>query len=264
MKSNISRSRKVGQAVALLLPLLAPSLHAEDYWFKVEGADCSIWSDEPLQEGEKIRWSGSCKEGLVSGEGVIEVTLSGQSKLYFEGTMTAGKANGEGVLQSRSEQGVDRYAGGFANSLLHGHGVLVTAGGSRYEGDFMADKPHGYGLYQGADGSLYQGGLEAGLPQGEGFEYSADGSRYHGGFFAGERHGSGALLFADGSIYEGSFAADKASGEGVYIDQNRDIFIGSWLEGKADGKFVVNRADGSVERQTWRGDQLISSTGEKK
>ena len=36
------------------LATASPSLFAADDWLKVEGGDCTVWSDEPLQAGDNI------------------------------------------------------------------------------------------------------------------------------------------------------------------------------------------------------------------
>jgi len=83
MKTNNNGLRKAGLACALLAPFLISSAYAADHWLKVEGADCAVWSDEPLKSGESIRWNGGCKDGRISGQGLLEVTSSGQLKLRF-------------------------------------------------------------------------------------------------------------------------------------------------------------------------------------
>ncbi len=246
---------------AILLAALSLPALAADHWLAVDGSDCMVWSDERLKLGEVIQWSGGCEDGRLAGQGVLEVTVSGQRQVRFEGVMRGGKADGEGVLESREQEGEDRYRGGFADSLFDGFGALELANGSRYEGGFKADKPDGYGLYQGTDGSLYQGELAGGVPQGKGFEVTADGAKYEGEFADGARHGEGTLLFADGGIYEGGFADGKANGKGVYTDPFDDVFEGTWSDGKADGEFLVTRADGTTKKQLWRNDHQVAGGG---
>ena len=175
-RNDKSLSRAVRLGVLFLAAAPLPVLGV-DHWLPVDGSDCTVWSDQALKPGEAIRWSGGCEDGRLAGKGVLEVTVSGQRQVRFEGVMRGGKASGEGVLASWEQEGEDRYTGGFADSLFDGYGVLELADGSRYEGSFKADKPDGYGLYQGADGSLYQGELSQGVPQGKGFEVTADGAK---------------------------------------------------------------------------------------
>ena len=256
--NNLRRAVHLSVLFLTAAPLAALSA---DHWLPVDGSDCTVWSDQPLKPGEAIRWSGGCEDGRLAGQGFLEVTVSGQRQVSFEGVMRGGKANGEGVLARREQEGEDRYKGGFAASLFDGFGVLELADGSRYEGGFKADKPDGYGLYQGTDGSLYQGELSQGVPQGKGFEITADGAKYQGEFTDGVRHGQGTLLFADGGIYEGGFADGKANGKGVYTDPGDDVFEGTWSDGKAEGEFVITRADGTTEKQFWRNDQQVAAGG---
>jgi len=67
MKPNNNGFRKTGLVCALLAPFLISSTYAADHWLKVEGTECTVWSDEPLQSGESIRWSGGCTQGRISG-----------------------------------------------------------------------------------------------------------------------------------------------------------------------------------------------------
>ena len=258
MMLNDNDLRRAVRLSVLFLTAAPLAALSADHWLPVDGSDCTVWSDQPLKPGETIRWSGGCEDGRLAGQGVLEVTVSDQRQVRFEGVMRGGKANGAGVLESREQEGEDRYTGGFAASLFDGYGVLELADGSRYEGGFKADKPDGYGLYQGDDGGLYQGELAEGVPQGKGFEVTTDGSKYHGGFSAGARDGQGTLLFADGGIYEGGFEDGKANGKGVYTDPFADTFEGTWSDGKANGEFVVTKADGTVEHQIWRNDQQVA------
>ena len=121
------RSTCLGVMTLTLVPL---SVLAADYWLPTDRAGCEVWSDKPLKPGEVIRWTGGCVDGRLAGQGVLEVTVSDQRQVRFEGAMRGGKANGEGVLESREQEGEDRYTGGFADSLFDGHGVLELADGS--------------------------------------------------------------------------------------------------------------------------------------
>ena len=232
---------------------------ATDYWLSVAGSDCTLWSDQPLQSGESIRWSGGCEDGRLSGTGILEVSGGPTPKLWFEGSLAGGKANGIGQLQAvQTDGGSDNYQGGFKDSLFDGYGIYQAADGSRYEGGFKADHPDGYGVYQGADGSRYQGELRNGAASGSGFEQTANGDRYHGEFSEGERSGKGVLLFADGAVYEGGFLNGQADGQGRFTDAVGDSYVGSWTAGKANGEFTVTRADGSTDQQLWKDDQPVA------
>jgi hypothetical protein len=221
MQMSNKAFRQARRFGAIMLAAISVPALATDHWLAVEGMDCAAWSDQPLQPGEVIRWSGGCENGRLSGQGILEVTASGKRQLHFEGTMSGGKANGEGVFEGQ-EQG---------------------------------------GKTQGADGSRYQGELSMGVPQGEGFEVTADGAAYHGDFSAGERHGHGALLFVDGGIYEGGFEDGKAHGKGVFTNLFGDTVEGTWNAGMANGEFIVTKGNGTVEHQIWRNDQQVADSG---
>jgi len=130
------QARRLGAIVpaSIWFPALAA-----DHWLAVDETDCTVWSDELLKPGEVIRWSGGCEDGRLSGEGVLQVSVSGNPGLRFEGVMQGGKANGEGTLESSEQDGDFRYTGGFTDGLFDGFGLLELGDGSRYEGGFTAD-----------------------------------------------------------------------------------------------------------------------------
>jgi hypothetical protein len=119
--NTLSRAVRLGVLFLTAAPL--PALGV-DHWLPVDGSDCTVWSDQPLKPGETIRWNGGCEDGRLAGQGILEVTVSGQRQVRFEGVMRGGKANGDGVLESRAQEGEYRYKGGFAASLFDGFGVL--------------------------------------------------------------------------------------------------------------------------------------------
>jgi hypothetical protein len=246
--------------IAALLLSASPGLVlAAGHWLPVTGSDCTVWSDQPLDSGEVILWSGGCEDDRLSGTGTLEVSGGQGPGLWFEGRLSAGKANGIGQLKAKqADGGIDDYQGGFKDSLFDGYGVYEAADGSRYEGGFKADHPDGYGVYKGADGSSYQGEVRDGAANGTGFEQTADGGRYHGEFRDGERNGKGTLLFADGAVYEGGFLNGQADGAGKFIDATGDSYVGSWNAGKANGVFTVTWADGISEQQQWKDDQPVT------
>ena len=231
---------------------------AADYWLPVEGTDCQVWSDEPLAQGEIIRWSGGCSEGKLSGMGVLEVFAGDKRTLWFEGTMRSGRAEGPGKVEAAVKDGTERYDGGFTNGFFEGYGAYELSDGSRYEGGFRNDRPNGFGVYKGADGNIYQGEIKNGQPQGKGFRVWPNGEQYEGDFVKGKKQGTGTLLFPSGDVYEGQFGDDKADGAGKFTAANGEVFKGQWRDGKAEGTFTVTKPDGSREEQVWKNDQRVN------
>jgi hypothetical protein len=81
-------------------------------WITATNQPCKIWNPEP-QPNESVTWSGECKDGYASGEGVLRWTENGKPDVEFTG----------------------RYANGKRN----GHGVMMTPDGKRMEGDWLND-----------------------------------------------------------------------------------------------------------------------------
>lgn len=128
-----------------------------------------------LHDPDPGEWTGSCVDGLASGEGRAE-----GPGWFFEGTARAGKG--------------------------HGFGVHVHDGGGRYEGEFRDGEYHGYGTYTGADGYSYEGELRDGKRHGHGIETLASGNRYEGEYRDNKPHGWGTYTRTDGERYEGNWS----------------------------------------------------------
>jgi hypothetical protein len=81
-------------------------------WITATNQPCKIWNPEP-QPNESVTWSGECKDGYATGEGMLRWTLNGKPDVEFTG----------------------RYADGKRN----GHGVIITPDGRRMEGEWRND-----------------------------------------------------------------------------------------------------------------------------
>jgi hypothetical protein len=66
-------------------------------WITATNKPCKIWNPEP-QPNESVTWSGSCKDGLASGKGILRWTENGKPDVQFDGEYENGKRNGAGVM----------------------------------------------------------------------------------------------------------------------------------------------------------------------
>ena len=82
-------------------------------WITATNQPCKIWNPAP-QPDESVTWSGSCENGLASGQGVLRWTLNGKPDVEFDGVYRNGKRNG--------------------------HGILITPDGNRVEGVWVNDE----------------------------------------------------------------------------------------------------------------------------
>ena len=82
-------------------------------WITTTNKPCKVWNPEP-QPNESVTWSGPCKDGFASGQGILKWTENGKPDVEFDGEYAEGKRNG--------------------------HGVLITPDGNRIEGDWRNDR----------------------------------------------------------------------------------------------------------------------------
>jgi len=81
-------------------------------WITATNQPCKIWNPAP-QPNESVTWSGPCKDGFASGQGVLLWTEDGKPDVKFEGS--------------------------YANGKRNGHGVMITPDGNRVEGEWLND-----------------------------------------------------------------------------------------------------------------------------
>ena len=66
-------------------------------WITATNQPCKIWNPNP-QPNESVTWSGECKDGYASGQGLLRWTVNGRLDAEYEGRYANGKRNGHGVL----------------------------------------------------------------------------------------------------------------------------------------------------------------------
>jgi len=82
-------------------------------WITASNQPCKIWNPQP-QPNESVTWSGGCKDGFATGQGVLRWTENGKPDVQYEGV--------------------------YANGKRNGHGVLITPDGKRIEGVWVNDE----------------------------------------------------------------------------------------------------------------------------
>ena len=82
-------------------------------WITATNQACKIGNPMP-QPNESVTWSGECKDGYASGEGVLRWTENGKADV--------------------------EYRGRYANGKRNGHGVIIDPDGKRFEGDWVNDQ----------------------------------------------------------------------------------------------------------------------------
>ena len=147
--------------------VIGTQVWAGEGWVKDSINGCKMWTDD-VEVGKVFSWSGSCVDGKASGNGVLVVFGDGEVLVRYRGTMKAGKADGVGLVEFKTDQGYVKYLGEVKNSALNGQGVLERPDGARYAGSFVDDEPDGLGSYHAKNGATYHGEFKAGKPHGRG------------------------------------------------------------------------------------------------
>lgn len=113
--------------LCLALPFGFASALQAGQWLAATETGCQVWIAEP-QGAEEISWTGSCTDGKVEGDGVLQRKLGDEVYSRFAGMMVAGRREGEGQIVYSN--GI-RYDGQFQNDQFHGKGVWSTLKGER-------------------------------------------------------------------------------------------------------------------------------------
>lgn len=153
---------------------------------------------------------GLCAFAGCGGETQELQTIHYENGSVYEGQVTDGKANGEGIL--------------------------TDADGNVWKGEFVDDLLQGYGTYTGVDFVEYTGEFKDSQFHGLGNIVYANGDEYWGQFENGQKIGVGKMIFADsGCVYEGDWTEDNMSGMGWMTWPVGDVYWGSWRGGNPQG-----------------------------
>jgi hypothetical protein len=91
-------------------------------WITATNQPCKIWNPHP-EPNESVTWSGPCKDGYASGQGLLRWTVNGKLDAEFEGRYANGKRNGRGVLTTPDGKHME---GEWINDeLLTGNGSAI-------------------------------------------------------------------------------------------------------------------------------------------
>jgi hypothetical protein len=178
-----------------------------------------VWDPLPVPE-ETIGWTGECRDGKVSGPGVLRILRAGNLVERNEGEFVDGKQTGHGVRQNRT----GRYIGNFKDGLFDGQGVYVASDGMRYDGEWKNGNLDGHGTLSFSSGARYEGHFRANTFSGFGSLNLPDGARYEGEYLLGTPHGTGVYKNANGSIYAGQWD------HGCFRDGKQTAHLGVFAE----------------------------------
>lgn len=147
-----------------LASLSVPALSADDdaTWI-ADKRGCKVANPFP-REGESITWSGECKDGFATGQGVLQWFFNGKPDDRYEGNLDMGWAEGRGVL-NKGDGG--KYDGEWKHSMQEGVGRYDAPDGSVYDGQWKGGKPNGAGQYRTPEGRMFMGQWKDGVFEGD-------------------------------------------------------------------------------------------------
>lgn len=206
-----------GGSTSMAAPFGGNSGH-EPHWLTDPQTECYVFYMD-RHPADVVTWSGDCADGMASGTGMATFTdrsrfvesisgpfLKGAAEgnvrvtwadgSHFEGTESAGRFNGPGVLTHANG---DRFEGQWTNNRLNGHGSITWANGDHYDGDLRDSKAEGHGVQTWADGRKYDGPWKDDLPNGHGMLTHKDGSTAEAEFVDGELQSPATALATDDS-----------------------------------------------------------------
>jgi hypothetical protein len=219
-----------------------------------------------------VSWSGTCKDSLANGKGILKYIKSNGEITIYEGETLNGYRNGkgkynwttgekyEGEWKDDKANGIgiytypngSKYEGQLSDGKKNGNGMLTDINGDKYEGEWKGDLRNGQGTYTWSSGSKYVGQFRDDKPNGQGTFTWPSGSRYVGQHKDGNRDGQGILTDSDGSKYEGEWKDDKKHGQGTYTYSNSSKYVGEFIDGYFSGNGIFTDISGEIYEGEWK------------
>lgn len=178
-------------------------------WSVDTTSGCRVWNPVP-NENERVRWLGSCVDGLISGQGTLTWTWQGGSE----------------VIKAVYSQG-RRAAQGYVESTTIENGDTTS-----YKGFIVEGKKEGKGIQRYKSGAIYDGNWKAGMFSGTGTMTWPSKASYEGGWLDGKREGFGVYTYPDRkSRYQGNWSNNLPVGSGTVTYDNGNQVVGYARQG---------------------------------
>jgi TonB family protein len=199
-----------------MLPAPVPDFTGKDpRWIKAKDSDCRAWLSGPYfanwLPSLVFSWTGACSDRLVSGRGVMTVTV-------------------DPVPQGIVYWGKETIAGAFSGGVLNGQAQIVLSEGNRFEGEFQNGRLNGTGSQTWPTGTSMKGSYINDHLNGPGELAYSFGQHYVGDFRNDLKSGHGVAKFLDGSVFDGQFKNRNIDGQGTFCTAD-----GKCLKGLATG-----------------------------
>jgi len=125
------------------------SVQAGEHWIADQRTGCQIRNPLPIPD-EAVSWSGECKDGKASGQGILRWYANSKLFLTLNGVMEVGQCRRNCTV---STKGGNKYVGDLQDNRPHGSGIMTYADGTKYSGGWASGKKHGKGTFVAKDGS---------------------------------------------------------------------------------------------------------------
>ena len=198
-------------------------------------------------------WSGTCKDGLFDGAGMLRLFEGDSLILISSCTYIGGYRNGESI---DSFVNGTLYYGNYVNGLKEGKGKDVFSDGRYYDGNFKNGKYEGKGKYVYSNGNYYVGDFKNGMSEGKGKSVNTDGSSYEGDWKNNTIEGKGKYIFSDGGIYDGEFKNGTREGKGKHFYSDGGYYEGDWKNDTREGKGKKVSSDGGYYEGDWENNKM--------
>lgn len=151
------RVRLVIFGFAVLLGAMAPSpAPATEGQASDLTGGCRVRDQDPGSR-KRFSWAGQCRDGFAQGSGVLEWTIDGRPAGWAQGTLVAGRLEGEAHIEWEDGRS---FTGTYRHGHASGHGTLTFPGGHRYVGSFEGGRPTGEGEFISSAGTRYAARLD--------------------------------------------------------------------------------------------------------
>ena len=158
-------------------------------------------------------WDGGCVNGLISGEGILTLTMKDGGKQIYRGQMIDGSIHGPATFSDKRVNGFQVWI-----EAIFTNGALVSG---RAEAFFKGK------LLQTYDGEYTDGGRT-----GNGLLTRSNGQIEAGNFLNGKLNGKGKITYKNGEILESdSFKSGSIEGSAILIKPNGQKYKLVYKEG---------------------------------
>lgn len=210
---------------------------------------CIVLTNYP--EVISVSWSGTCKDSLANGSGILKYHYSNGAVETYEGEIQNGFRNGYGSILYLDGT---NYEGDWLNNQKNGYGTYTWKNGDVYFGEWKDGKENGNGALKYSNGTEYDGEWIDGMLNGKGTMTFSNGEKYVGQLSENKKNGFGTQNYTDGSIYEGEWRDNIFSGKGTMTYSNGEKYVGQFRDNKKNGQGTQTYLKGFKYVGEWKDD----------